>query len=94
MVDDPPDVTDAGLKLTETPAGAPELVSVTVCALPEVVAVFTVAVAEEPGFSTAALGLSDTEKSLAGAVPVVRVQRAYSSALAQRPREVLLMFDG
>jgi hypothetical protein len=94
MVEDPPDVTEAGLKLTETPAGAPELVSVTICALPAVVAVFTVDVAAEPGFTAAAAGLSDIEKSLAVDVPVVSVQRAYSSALAHRPREVVLMFDG
>jgi hypothetical protein len=94
MVDDPPEVTDAGLKLTETPVGAPELVSATVCALPEVVAVVTVAVDEEPGVTVAVLGLSDTEKSFAVDVPVVSVQAAYSSALAQRPRAVLLMFDG
>src|SRR4051812_14780238 len=94
MVDDPPDVTDAGLKLTETPAGAPELVSVTVCALPEVVAVLTVEVAEDPGLTVPAVGLSASEKSLAVDVPVVSVQRAYSSALAHRPREVVLMFDG
>ena len=87
-------MTVAGLKLTETPAGAPELVSVTVCAPPDVVAVFTVAVAADPGFTAPALGLSDTEKSLAVDVPVVRVQRAYSSAFAQRPSEVTLMFYG
>jgi hypothetical protein len=94
MVDDPPEVTEAGLKLTETPAGAPELVSDTVCALPEVVAVLTVAVAEEPGLIVPVLGLTETEKSLAVAVPVVSVQSAYSSALAHRPRAVVLMLEG
>src|SRR5919205_3326877 len=87
IVDDPPEVTEVGLKLTETPAGAPVAERATVCALPEVVAVTTVAVVMEPAPTVPEAGLSATEKSLAGAVPVVRVQAAYSSALAQRPSE-------
>ena len=54
----------------------------------------TVAVVEEPGLTAPALGLNDTEKSFVVEVAVVRVHTAYSSALAQRPSEVLLMFDG
>ena len=62
-VDDAPAVTELGLKVAEAPVGRPEAVSATVCALPEVTAVETVAVAELPGVTVAAVGLSESEKS-------------------------------
>jgi hypothetical protein len=67
-VDEPPAVTDAGLKETVTPAGAPDADRLTDCAEPEVTAVLTVAVVDEPGFTAADAGESDSEKSLPGLV--------------------------
>src|SRR5436309_50117 len=69
IVELPPEVTEAGLNETETPAGAPAADRVTVCALPVVVAVLTVEVAEAPWLTEPEVGLNDTEKSLVG-VPV------------------------
>jgi hypothetical protein len=67
-VDEPPAATDAGLKETVTPDGAPEADKLTDCADPEVTAVVTVAVAEEPGFTAADAGETESEKSLPGFV--------------------------
>ena len=64
-VEEPPEVTDVGLNEAAAPAGRPLADSDTVCAVPAVVAVDTVAVAEVPGFTAAEFGLTETEKSLA-----------------------------
>src|SRR6266540_5812090 len=47
-VDEPPEVTDAGLNDAVAPLGKPLALSATLCALPAVVAVLTVAVTEPP----------------------------------------------
>ncbi len=62
-VEDAPAVTELGLKLAVAPVGRPEAESATLCALPEVTAVETVAVAELPGVTVAAVGLTESEKS-------------------------------
>src|SRR5665213_209515 len=63
-VDDEPDVTDAGEKDAVAPDGSPLALSDTDWALPDVVAVDTVAVAPLPGVTEADVGLTATEKSL------------------------------
>src|SRR6266545_1710659 len=69
MVAVPPAVTDAGVKLAVTPAGAPDADSATGCAVPDTTAVDTVTVVDEPAVTVPEPGLSDSEKSLAGVVP-------------------------
>jgi hypothetical protein len=66
--DEPPDVTEDGLKEAVTPAGRPEAVRATVCALPEVVAVATVVLTVDPLWTVPEAGLTETEKSLPGPV--------------------------
>src|SRR2546430_10039989 len=68
IVEVPPAVTVAGLKLTLTPDGAPEADSVTDCAAPDTTAVDTVEVVDAPGLIEPDFGFSDTEKSLVGLV--------------------------
>src|SRR5215510_12134109 len=63
MVDEPPAVTEVGLKLTVTPEGTPEADRLTDWALPEVTAVPTVAVVEPPAVTEPEDGDSVTEKS-------------------------------
>ena len=70
----PPEVTDVGEMEAVTPAGVAEAESITVCALPDVVAVLMVAVAELPATIFKLFGLAEMEKSLAGGgggVPVM-----------------------
>jgi len=62
----PPEVTEAGEIEAVTPAGVAEAESDTVCALPEVVAVLMVLVAELPATMLRLDGLAEMEKSLAG----------------------------
>jgi hypothetical protein len=64
-VEEPPEVTDVGLNDALAPAGSPLADSDTACAVPDVVAVDTVAVVELPGFTAAEAGLTEIEKSLA-----------------------------
>jgi len=59
-----PAVTDVGLNDTVTPDGAPDADNDTVCALPDVTAVFTVADVELPAVTDPDDGDNDTEKSL------------------------------
>src|SRR6266540_4842039 len=68
--EDAPEVTDDGLKLAVAPLGRPLADRLTVCALPEVVAVATVADTEPPGSVAPEVGETDTEKSLAGTPPL------------------------
>ena len=76
MVELLPEVTEAGLKETVTPAGAPEADSATVWADPLVVAVEMVLVAEAPGSTLPADGLAAREKSFAGvALPTASFHR-------------------
>jgi hypothetical protein len=62
-VDEPPDVTEVGLKEADTPAGRPDAESATVCAEPEVTVVETVVVVDCPAVTVPAVGLSEMEKS-------------------------------
>jgi hypothetical protein len=64
----PPEFTEDGLNETVTPDGAPLAVSATLSALPEVTAVFTVAVAAFPAVTEPEDAESESEKSLPGAV--------------------------
>src|SRR5262245_36405044 len=65
---EPPEVTDDGLKLAVTPAPSPEADRLTVCAVPETVAVETVVVVEDPVWTVPLPGLTVSEKSLPGPV--------------------------
>jgi hypothetical protein len=61
-VDDEPEVTVAGENDAVAPDGSPLALSDTDWALPDVVAVDTVAVVPEPGATVADVGLTATEK--------------------------------
>ncbi len=63
IVEELPEVTEEGLKETVTPLGAPLAESWTVCALPPTVVVFTVEVAEAPGWTEPEDGFRASEKS-------------------------------
>src|SRR5436189_6477670 len=65
-VDEFPAVTDDRLNVAVAPDGSPLAARETVPAEPEVTAVPTVVVAEEPGATVPEVGLSDMEKSLPG----------------------------
>src|SRR5258706_441291 len=65
-VDEPPDVTEAGLNDALAPLGRPLADRVTVCAAPTVVVVLTVAVTELPGLIEPEIGDTATEKSCVG----------------------------
>ena len=63
-VDEEPALTLAGENDAVAPLGSPLALSDTNCALPDVTAVDTVAVALDPGATVADVGLTATEKSL------------------------------
>jgi len=64
-VDDPPAVTEAGLKDAVAPVGRPDAENDTDSAVPEVTAVLTVAVVDPPAVTVPEVGLTESEKSLA-----------------------------
>jgi hypothetical protein len=64
-VDELPESIAAGENDAVTPAGSGPVASVTLCADPKAVAVATVADAEPPATTLAAVGESDSEKSAA-----------------------------
>jgi hypothetical protein len=64
------EVTEAGPNEAVAPPGRLDAVSATDCAEPDVVAVLTVAVADEPGATLPEAGETATEKSFAGVPPV------------------------
>lgn len=66
-VEEPPEVTVAGLNEAVAPDGRPLAERLTDWADPLVVAVDTVAVAEPPGATDPEVGETETEKSLVGA---------------------------
>ncbi|MFB7445825.1 hypothetical protein ACFC01_47515 [Streptomyces mirabilis] len=68
-VEEPPAVTEVGLKVVVAPLGSPEADRFTVCAAPEVTAVETVVVADEPAFTLDEAGLTAVEKSLVAEEP-------------------------
>ncbi len=63
MVDEPPEATDAGLKLTVVPAGTPLAPRLTDCEPPVVTAVLIVAVALPACPIVRLAGLAEIEKS-------------------------------
>jgi hypothetical protein len=63
IVEEPPAVTEAGLKLTLVPAGAPLALRATVCAEPLVTAVEIVELPLPPWATLTLLGLAEIEKS-------------------------------
>ena len=65
-VEDAPEVTEAGLKLAVAPDGRPDADSVTDSADPDVTAVPTDTVAEEPWLTDPDVGDAEIEKSSAG----------------------------
>ncbi len=69
-VEEPPAVTDVGLKEAEAPVGRPEVESATLWAVPEVTAVEMVEVADPPELTLAEAGLSEMEKSLTVVPPL------------------------
>ncbi len=80
-VEEPPAVTEAGLREAVTPAGRPLTVRFTVRAAPAVTAVVTVAVVEDPAATVAEAGVTATEKSSAGAVvPLVKGAKTWEKS--------------
>ena len=63
MVDEPPELTEAGLKLTVVPAGCPLALRFTVCDPPLVIAVLTVEVPLAPWPTVRPAGFALIEKS-------------------------------
>jgi hypothetical protein len=79
-VDEPPELTDAGLKLALTPAGRPDAESATDCAAPDVTAVAMVEVVALPAVVDVDDGLADIEKSfVVGAVTMQSLARLLNS---------------
>jgi len=70
IVEEPPAVTDDGLKLTDAPLGWPLALNATVCAEPLVTAVEIVDVPVPPCARLKLLGLAAIEKSEGGGGPV------------------------
>jgi hypothetical protein len=85
IVDEEPAVTEDGEKLADAPLGSPLALSDTDCALPEVTAVETVAVVLEPAAMLREPGLTEIEKSFAGALVTVSVNVVECVALAPVP---------
>ena len=78
----PPEVTEVGLNVAVMPEGAPLTENETVCALPLVVAVVTVALPDEPCAIDSDVGLTATLKSF-----------AVEHDLAQRTKQLLCAFE-
>jgi hypothetical protein len=90
IVDELPAVTEAGLKLTVVPAGAPLELNATVCADPLVTAVPIVDVPFAPWTMVRLLGLADIEKSGGGGAVTVRLTVVECVALAPVPVTVIV----
>src|SRR5688572_11626694 len=95
-VEGPPDVTEVGLNEAVAPLGSPAAVRLTVCAVPAVVCVFTVAVADCPGWTVPAAGLNASEKSRVGGVmvPTATFHSAQATASELRSSAVVLTLLG
>ena len=89
-VDDDPAVTDAGENDAVAPLGRPLALSATDCAEPEVTAVDTVALAPAPAVTLADVGLTESEKSLAGGLDTVRPSTAVCEPVEAEPVIVTL----
>ena len=90
IVEEPPAVTDAGLKLTVTPAGWPLALRLTDCAEPLVTAVEIVELPLEPCPTLKLVGLAAIEKSDAGADVTVSATVVACVALALVPVTVIV----
>ena len=93
IVEEPPAVTEAGLKLTVVPAGWPLALRLTVCAEPVVTAVLIVEVPLPPCWTLTEVGLAAIEKSLATTPSAAReLERADARAPVEAAvrREVLV----
>jgi hypothetical protein len=89
IVDDPPVVTNAGLKLTVTPEGWPLALRITDCAEPATTAVLIVDVPLLPRLMTRLVGLAAMEKS-DGAAVTVKLTVAECVALGPVPVTVIV----
>ena len=85
IVDDPPAVTDEGLKVTVDPSGWPLALSATDCAEPLVTAVEIVDVPLAPCATDKLVGFTLMEKSFGGGAVTVRLTVVVCAALAAVP---------
>jgi hypothetical protein len=94
IVEEPPAVTDAGLKLTVVPAGWPLALRLTVCAEPLVTAVEIAVLPLAPCTTLTLLGLTAIEKSDVGVLVTVRPTVVVWVALAPVPVTVIVYVPG
>jgi hypothetical protein len=90
IVDDPPVVTDVGLKLTVTPDGCPLALRLTVCGDPLITAVLIVDEPLRPRLIERLVGLAEIEKSDSGAAVTVRFTVVVCVALVPVPVTVIV----
>ena len=90
IVEEPPAVTDDGLKLTVVPAGWPLALNATDCAEPLVTAVEIVEVPLPPCATLKLLGLELIEKSDGGAAVTVRLTVVECVTLVPVPVTVIV----
>ena len=93
-MDEPPAVTEAGLKLTVVPAGCPAALRLTACAEPLVTAVAIVDVPLAPWTTVKLLGFALIEKSFGGGVVTVRPTLTVCVALEPVPVTVMVYVPG
>ena len=94
IVELPPAVTEAGLKLAVTPAGRPLALRLTLCAAPLVTAVLIVEVPFVPWATVRLLGLAAIEKSDGGAGFTVRLTDVLCVAVVPVPVTVIAYVPG
>jgi hypothetical protein len=94
IVDESPELTDAGLKATVVPAGTPLALSAMLCADPFVTAVLIVAVPLLPCCTLRLLGLAAIEKSSAGGGVTVNETSTVCVALDPVPVAVIVYVPG
>ena len=90
IVEEPPAVTEAGLKLTVVPAGWPLALRLTVCAEPLVTAVLIVEPPLPPWATLRLVGFAPIEKSDAGGAVTVRPTVVVWVALVPVPVTVIV----
>ena len=90
IVDEPPAVTEAGLKATVVPDGCPVALSATVCGEPLVTAVEIVDEALAPGLMLRLDGEALTEKSFGGGTVTVKDTLVECVALVPVPVTVIV----
>jgi hypothetical protein len=94
IVEEPPAVTDAGLKLTVVPVGWPLALRLTVCAAPLVTAVEIVELPLPPCGALRLFGLAPIEKSEEAAATTVRTTVVECVALGPVPVTVIEYVPG